>query len=158
MSAADPLSRALRRSETPELELAWHGTAFAAVAAVPVVIVAALVRGVPGLLGAGLAAGLVVGLFALTGVLLACVARRSPARLPAVSLVGALLRMIAYGAILMALAGVDGIDRGSTVVATCLLLITTLAYEMRFAARTPGFYWVNTPAPDGAPTKERTRG
>jgi hypothetical protein len=140
------------------LELAWHGTAFAAVAAVPVVIVAALVRGVPGLLGAGLAAGLVVGLFALTGGLLACVARRSPARLPAVSLVGALLRMIAYGAILMALAGVDGIDRGSTVVATCLLLITTLAYEMRFAARTPGFYWVNTPAPDGAPTKERTRG
>lgn len=158
MSAPDPVSRALRRSEAPESELAWHGTVVAAVAAVPIVGIAALVRGTPGLLGAGLAAGLVVGLFALTGVLLACVARRSPARLPAVSLVGAIVRMIAYVALLTALAGAGNIDRASTVVATCLLLIVTLVSEVRFAATTPGFYWLHTPAPHGAQAKERTRG
>jgi hypothetical protein len=153
-----PLGRAVRRSQVPEPELAWHGAAFATVAAVPVVAVAAALRGGPGLLGAALAAGLVMGLFGLTGVLLACVARRSPARLPAVSLVGAIVRIIAYGALLTALAGVDNIDRASTVVATCLLLIATLVYEVRFATTTPGFYWLHTPAPHGAQAKERTRG
>lgn len=158
MTTSRPLQRALRRSQMPEPELAWHGAAFATVAALPVVAIAAALRGVPGLLGAGLAAALVMGLFGLTAVLLACVARRSPARLPAVSLVGAIVRMIAYGALLTALAGVDDIDRASTVVATCLLLIATLVYEVRFAATTPGFYWLHTPAPDGAQAKERTRG
>lgn len=158
MTAPRPLARALRRSQMPEPELAWHGTAFAAIAAVPVVAAAAALRGVPGLLGAALAAGLVMGLFGVTAVLLACVARRSPARLPAVSLVGAIVRMIAYGVLLTALAGVDTIDRASTVVATCLLLIATLVYEVRFAATTPGFYWLHTPAPHGAQANERTRG
>jgi hypothetical protein len=158
MIHAGPLRRALRRSEEPELELARYGAATATIVAVPVVLVATVLRGRPGLLGAALAAGLVIGLFAVTGVLLACVARRSPATLPAVSLVGALIRMIAYGVLLTALAGVDGIDRASTAVATCLLLIVTLVYEVRFAATTPGFYWLRPPAPDGAEAKERTQG
>ena len=109
-------------------------------------------------LGALLATGLVTGMFAVSGVALACVARRSPARLPAVSLVGAVVRMVAYGALLTALAGADSIDRTSTVVTTCVLLATTLAYEVRFAATTPGFYWIHTPAPHGAQAKERTGG
>jgi hypothetical protein len=158
MSRAGHLQRALRRSEVPELELARYGAVVATIVAVPTVLVATVVRGRPGLLGAVLAAGLVIGLFAVTGVLLSCVARRSPATLPAVSLVGALIRMVAYGALLTALAGVDGIDRSSTVVATCLLLIVTLVYEVRFTATTPGFYWVHTPTSDGAEMKERTRG
>ena len=99
-----------------------------------------------------------MGLFALTGVLLACVVRRSPATLPAVSLVGALLRMIAYGALPTALIGVDGNDRGSTAVPTYVLLVVTLAHEMRFVTTTPGFYWLHSPAPDGAQAKERTQG
>lgn len=158
MNHAGALRRALRRSEVPELELARYGAAIAAIVAVPIVLVATVLRGRPGLFGAALGAGLVIGLFVLTGLLLACVARRSPATLPAVSLVGALIRMIAYGVLLTALAGVDGIDRASTAVATCLLLIVTLAYEVRFAATTPGFYWLHGPAPDGAQAKERTQG
>jgi hypothetical protein len=158
MTAPRDIRRPLRRSQAPELSLAARGAACAAVTAVPVVGVATLVRGLPGLLGAGLAAGLVVGLFALAGIVLACVARRSPARLPAVSFVGAILRMIAYGALLTALAGVDGIDRASTAVATCLLLVVTLVYEARFAATAPGYYWLLTPAPHGAPANERTQG
>ena len=161
MSAArggsDP-ARARARAEAPEVVLARRGAACAVIVAVPVVVVAALVRGVPGLLGAALGAVLVTALFGLAGVLLACVARRAPATLPAVSLVGVLLRMIAYGALLMALDGVDGIDRASTVAATCLLLLATLTYELRYVATTPGFYWLHSPAPDGAQAKERTRG
>lgn len=156
MSAVDRVDRALRRAEMPEPELARRGAVFAAALAVPIVAICSALRGIPGLLGAALAAALVVGLFGLTGVALVCVARISPATLPAVSLVGALVRMIAYGAILMALAGVDGIDRASTVVATSLLLFATLLYEARFAARTPGFYWVSTVASDGAQHEERT--
>lgn len=157
MSATTDVARALRRAEMPEPELAWRGAAFSGTLAVPVAVLCGLLRGVPGLLGAALAAGLVVGLFGLTGVVLACVARRSPATLPAASLVGALVRMIAYGAILAILTGVEGIDRASTVVATSLLLLATLVYEARFAARTPGFYWVVASAPDGAQDEERTR-
>lgn len=158
MSGGGSLPRALRRSRTPELELARYGAVRATVAAIPIVAGAALLRGRPGLVGAAVGAGLVIGLFVVTGALLACVVRRSPATLPAVSLVGALLRMIAYGVLLTALAGVDGIDRASTAVTTCLLLIVTLAYEVRFAATTPGFYWLHSPAPDGARAKERTQG
>jgi hypothetical protein len=158
MNQAGRLRRALRRSEMPELELARYGAVIATMVAVPIVFGATVLRGLPGLLGAALAAGLVIGLFAVTGVLLACVARRSPATLPAVSLVGALIRMIAYGVLLTALAGVDDIDRATTAVATCLLLIVTLVYEVRFAATTPGFYWLRPSAPDGAEAKERTQG
>jgi hypothetical protein len=158
MRAPRDIQRVLRRNQAPELDLAVRGTACAAIVAVPVVGIAALLRGVPGLLGAGLAAGLVVGLFALTGLALACVARRSPATLPAVSFVGAIVRMIAYGALLTALAGAGGIDRASTAVATCLLLVVTLVYEARFAATAPGYYWLQTPAPHGAQANERTQG
>jgi hypothetical protein len=158
MTAPRDIRRVLRRNQAPELDLAARGAACAAIAAVPVVGVATLLRGAPGLLGAGLAAGLVVGLFALMGIPLACVARRSPARLPAVSFVGAIVRMIAYAALLTALAGVDGIDRASTAVATCVLLVVTLVYEAHFAATAPGYYWLQTPAPHGAQVNERTQG
>jgi hypothetical protein len=142
----------------PELALARRGAACAAVVSVPAVVVAALVRGGPGMRGAAVAAGLVTGLFALTGGFLACVARWSPATLPAVSLVGAVLRMVAYGVLLTALDEVDGIDRASTLVATCLLLIATLTYDVRFAATAPGFYWLHSLAPHDAHAKERTQG
>lgn len=140
----------------PELDLAWRGTAFAVAASVPTVAAAALLRGRPGLLGAALAAGLVVGLFALNAVAVSCVARLSPARLPAVSLAGAVVRMVAYAVLLTALAGVDGIDRLTTVIATCVLLAATLVYELRATARTPGFYWLRPSAPDDARTTEET--
>lgn len=152
------LARALRRAELPELDLVVRGVAVAAMAAVPALGVAALLRGAPGLRGAGLAAALVVGMFAVSGIVLVCVALRAPDKLPAVSLVGAIVRMIAYGAVLAALDGADGIDRASTVLATCLLLAVTLIYEARSTATRPGFYWLRTPAPNGARSNERTRG
>jgi hypothetical protein len=158
VSPAGGLDRALRRSEVPELELARYGATRATLAAIPIVAAATVLRGRPGLLGAALGAGLVIGLFALTGVLLACVVRRSAATLPAISLVGALLRMVAYGVLLTAVAGIEAIDRASTAAATCVLLIVTLVYEVRFVTTTPGFYWLHSPAPDGARAKERTRG
>ena len=158
MTGSGSLERAVRRSQVPEPELAWRGTGAALLVAVPLVAGCWLLRGQAGVLGALLATGLVTGMFAVSGVALACVARRSPARLPAVSLVGAVVRMVAYGALLTALAGADSIDRASTVVTTCVLLATTLAYEVRFAATTPGFYWIHTPAPHGAQAKERTGG
>lgn len=156
MSAVTGVGRALRRAQMPEPELAWRGAAFAAVLAVPILVVAGVLRAVPGLLGAALGVALVVGLFGVTGVILVCVARLSPATLPAASLVGALVRMTAYGAILAMLSGVEGVDRASTAVATTLLLFATLLYEARFAARTPGFYWVRPSAPDSAQLQERT--
>ncbi|MBW3605240.1 MAG: hypothetical protein KY460_10085 [Actinobacteria bacterium] len=156
--ATGSIERALERSRAPELALALRGALVATAVAVPTAVVAGVVRGVPGVAGAALAAGLVIGLFATTGVVLACVQRWRPATLPAASLAGAIARMVAYGVVLAALAGVDGIDRGSTVGATCMLLIATLADEMRYASTTPGFYWVRTPPPEGVHAKERTRG
>jgi hypothetical protein len=153
-----PIERALARSRAPEPELALRGAAVGVIVAVPTVAVAGALRGIAGVRGAALAAGLVISLFALTGLVLACVARWRPATLPAASLAGAVARMVAYGVLLAALAGVDGIDRPSTVGATCLLLIVTLAYEMHYISTTPGFYWVRLPAPDGARAKGRTRG
>lgn len=152
------IDRARARSRAPEPELALRGTVAAIVVGVPTVALAGAVRGLPGVAGAALAAALVTGLFAVTGVLLVCVERWRPDTLPAASLAGAIARMVAYGVLLAALTGVDGIDRPSTVVATSLLLVATMTYEMRYASTRPGFYWVRTPAPDGAETEERTRG
>lgn len=152
------ITRAVARSEAPEPELALRGTVVAVVAAVPTVALAAVLRGPPGAAGAGLAALLVAGLFAITGVVLVCVQRWKPDTLPAASLAGAIARMVAYGVLLAALTGVEGIDRPSTVGATCVLLVATMTYEMRYASTRPGFYWVRTPAPDGAEIRERTRG
>lgn len=152
------MARAVARSAAPEPELALRGTIVAAVAAVPTIALAAVLRGMPGVAGAGLAALLVTGLFAITGVVLVCVQRWKPDTLPAASLAGAIARMVAYGVLLAALTGVEGIDRPSTVAATFLLLVATMTYEMFYASTRPGFYWVRTPAPDGAETEERTRG
>lgn len=153
-----PIATAVRRSRAPEPELALRGTVVAVLAAVPVVALAGALRGGPGLAGALLAAGLVIGLFATTLVVLACVVRWRPAILPAASLVVAVVRMVAYGVLLASLADADDIDRLTTVVTACVLLAVTLVYEVRYVSTRPGFYWVAPPAPDGAQTKERTRG
>lgn len=152
------IDRAVARSRAPEPELAWRGTVAATLVAVPTVALAGLLRGLSGAAGAVLASGLVIGIFATTVVVLACVQRLRPATLPAASLAAVFVRMVAYGLLLATLAGVDGIDRPSTVGATIVLLIATLAYEIRYVSTRPGFYWVSTPAPDGAQTNERTRG
>lgn len=157
MSGVRSAERPLRRSRVPEVGLAWRGAAFTFVLALPVVAVAWLLRGSDGLRGAALGASLVLGMFLINAAALACVARLAPDILPAVSFVGAFVRMAAYVAILMALAGADGIDRAATVVATSLLLFAALLFEVRVATRTPGFNWITTSAPHGAQTEERTR-
>lgn len=155
---APPIERARARARAPELELAVRGALVAGVIAVPTIAVAGIVRGPSGVAGAALAGGLVIGVFASTAAVLACVQRLRPATLPAASLAAVFVRMVAYAVLLIALGGVGGIDRPSTVAATILLLSATLAYEVRFVSTRPGFYWVSTPAPEGAQMKERTRG
>lgn len=157
-TAGRPLTRALARSRAPEPELALRGTLVAVIVAVPTIALAGVIRGGPGVAGAAVAALLVSGLFALSGVVLVCVQRWKPDSLPAASLAGAIARMAVYGVLLAALTGVEGIDRLSTVAATCLLLVATMTEEMRYASTRPGFYWVRTPAPDGAEIEERMRG
>lgn len=149
--------RARRRAEVPEIELAKRGLTAAGIAALPVVVLATLMRGIPGLRGAVLATVLVVGLFAVSGLVLACAARRSPGSLPTLSLVGAVVRMVAYGVLLATVSGVDGVDRATTALATGVLLIVALACEVRLMTSKPGFYWLRVTAPHGGQPEERTR-
>lgn len=112
--------------------------------AVPVVIVAAVLRGGPGLLGAGIGAGLVLLMFACSGLLLARSHRLAPAAFLGVALVGTLLRFLGYGALLVVLEPVAGIDRGSLALGTAVVLATSLGWELRAVARTPQLFWLET--------------
>src|SRR5680860_1535950 len=112
---APPIDRARARARAPELELAVRGALVAGAIAVPTIAVAGIVRGSSGVAGAALAGGLVVGVFASTAAVLACVQRLRPATLPAASLAAVFVRMVAYAVLLIALGGVGGIDRPSTV-------------------------------------------
>lgn len=126
----------------PELRIARSAMMLCLVLAVPVVGVAALSAGIPGALGAGIGVALVTLLFGMSGVTLSWGARISPEMLMGVALGGVLLRFMVYGLMLVVLGDVDVVHKPSLAIATAVVLLVTLAYEVRLVSRAPGFFWV----------------
>ncbi len=132
------------RAAAPERELALSGAIVTLLTAVPVVGAAAALTGRRGALGALLATGLVTAMFALSGLAMACAKRWTAGSLAVASLTGVAIRFVAYIAVLLSLGRVDVIHRASTAVAIAVLLIVSLAYEVRYVSTRPGFFWLQT--------------
>lgn len=140
-----------RRNRHPEPELARAGALATLVITAPAAGVAWAVAGPAGLRGALLAGGLVLTLYALSGVAGVCAARWWPGSLPGVSFAGFALRLVVYTVVLVAAGRGESIDRASLLAVTGLLLALTLLYEGRYASTRPGFFWVDPDARDAAP-------
>lgn len=141
------------RSSAPGLALARRAGAALGLVAVPVLTVAVLAAGTPGLAGALVGLALVGVLFGAAALLHAWAARLRPTTQLAVLAAGLGARLLVYLVVVESLRGVDGLHRPSLAVATAVSLVVTLACELWLVSRTPAFFWV-TPAPPDAQVKE----
>ncbi|MFU8840432.1 MAG: hypothetical protein ACNA8R_06890 [Nitriliruptoraceae bacterium] len=114
--------------------------------AVPVAIVAGLVVGLDGALGALAGAALVLVLFGGSTATLAYVAARRRDAGIGLQVAGAAVRLPLYLAALSALSGVPSIHARSLAAATAIAIAVTLAVELRLLARLPRLFWVDAAA------------
>lgn len=131
-------------SGTVEWRLARAAAAAVLVVSAPTIAVAALVAGRPGAIGAAIAAAVVLGMFVLSGGLVAFGARFGPNGIFAATLGGFFLRLVLYAALIVMLSPLPGIDGPSLAVSAAVLLVTSLAWEVRYVMRTPEFFWLDT--------------
>lgn len=121
------------------------GTLAAVVAvAVPILVVAAVLRGPAGLASAAVGVTFVLVLFGASAASLAWAAPRGGQVALAVLAGGAFARLILYAAALVALAEVAWVDRPALAIATAVAFVGTLAIELRLLSRTPELFHVET--------------
>lgn len=140
----EPSSRALPARGSGERRVARGAVRAVALLAVPVVGAAAVVAGMPGVVGAVIGLGFVLVLFGASAWMLARAVERGQRSAMGVLVGGAVARLMLYAAALMMLSNVEGIHRPSLAWATAAAMVVTLAYELRLLARTPQLFWVET--------------
>jgi hypothetical protein len=128
-----------------------RGGMIAGLAVTPLVCGAAfLVRGSTGALGALIAVGLLLGNFAVAGVILILAARRSSIMFPAVAMPSYVLRILGLLVAANVLRHTSVIDHPTFAVTFGMGIVALLAYECRLYAKTP---WL---ALTFSPTEETT--
>lgn len=132
------------RPGSGERRLALGAAVALALTAVPTLLVAGLVAGAPGVLGAAIGLSFVALLFVGSALALAWAAARGHGGALGVLVGGALGRLLLYAAALAALSGVEGLHRESLAIATAVAVAVTLAYELRLLARSPELFRVET--------------
>lgn len=110
--------------------------------ALPVAGVGALAAGADGVVSALTGLGLVAVLFAGAAGLLVLMADRRPTTAIWVMVMGVPVRLLAYAAVLAALAGSGWVHPASLAAATGLGVAVTLAFELRLLATTPRLFWI----------------
>jgi hypothetical protein len=126
--------------------LARRATLLLAGLAVPTALVAWLVAGVPGVLGALIGLGFVALLFGAASASLAWAVDHAPDAAVAVLAGGAFVRLALYAAVLSGLARVDWVHPPSLAIATAVGATITLVAELRWLARTPRLFHVDASA------------
>jgi hypothetical protein len=144
-----------------ELDLARSAAIFTVALAVPVIAVAWLAAGLPGLYSAAIGAAVVIGMFLMAGATMSWAARISPTALMAAVLGGYLVRLMIYAGLILLLRPVEWLSGPSLAIATAVLLVAVLAWEVRVASRNPSLFWVNAEAgktPPAGVVKSRDSG
>ena len=129
-----------------ELQLARSAVGFLLLLGGPVIAVAALLEGTPGALSAAIGAAVVIGMFLMAGALMSWAARISPAALMGAVLGGYLVRLMIYAGLIVLLRPVEWLSGPSLAIATAVLLVAVLVWEVRVVSRTPNLFWVNAAA------------
>ena len=134
-----------------ELRLARSAALFLVALSIPVLGVAALVKGSAGLASAAIGAAVVIGMFLMAGAMMSWAAKIGPAALMGAVLGGYLVRLMIYAALIMLLSPIEWLHGPTLAIATAVLLVAALAFEVRHVSRTPSLFWVNAPAASTTP-------
>jgi hypothetical protein len=126
-----------------ERRLAVGAVRALALLAVPVAAGAAVAADAAGVAGALVGLGLVALLFGGAAALLVMVADRRPTTALGVMVIGVVVRLLAYAAVLTWLDGYGWVHRPSLAAATGLGIAVTLAYELRLLATMPRLFWID---------------
>lgn len=140
----------MQESRAPELRIAASAVRAVLVLAVPCLALATLLAGPRGLLGAGIGAAVVLGMFAISAALSALAAPHGPTAMLLATVGGFTLRLAIYAILIVVLDPVEAIHGPSLAVSAAVLLVGALGWEVRHVSRTPGFWWVRTAAPSAA--------
>lgn len=122
-----------------------------ALVAVPVLPVAGALAGPSGVLGAAAGLALVGLLFGTGAELTRLVARRRPATVALVLVMGVVGRLLAYGAVLAWLDRLGEAHRTAAAASIVVALVVVLGHEIQLLSRLPRLFWVDAPA-DSSPT------
>ena len=129
-----------------ELDLARSAVKFLLVLGAPVIAVAALLEGAAGAWSATIGAAVVIGMFLMAGALMSWAARISPTALMAAVLGGYVIRLVIYALLIVLLRPVEWLSGPSLAIATAVLLVAVLVWEVRLVSRTPNLFWVDASA------------
>ena len=129
-----------------ELKLARSAALFVVVLGLPVIGLAWLLQGLPGLYSAGIGAAVVIGMFLMAGATMSWAARISPAALMGAVLGGYLVRLMIYAGLILLLRPVEWLHGPTLAISTAVLLVAVLAWEVRVASQNPSLFWVNAAA------------
>ena len=129
-----------------ELDLARSAVGFLLVLGVPVIGVAALAAGASGAMSAAIGAAVVIGMFVMAGALMSYAARIGPAALMAAVLGGYVVRLGIYAGLIVLLRPVEWLHGPSLAIATAVLLVAVLVWEVRVVSRMPNTLWVDAAA------------
>lgn len=137
----------MQANQAPELRIAASATRAVLLLAVPCLILAALFAGPGGLLGAAIGAAVVLGMFGISAAVAARAARISDTAVLVANVAGFALRLFIYALLIVVLDPVEAIHGPSLAITAAVLLVGSLAWEVRHVSRTPGFWWIRTGAP-----------
>lgn len=137
----------MQANQAPELRIAASATRAVLLLAVPCLILAAVFAGPGGLLGAAIGAAVVLGMFGISAAVAARAARISDTAVLVANVAGFAVRLFIYALLIVVLDPVEAIHGPSLAITAAVLLVGSLAWEVRHVSRTPGFWWVRTGAP-----------
>jgi hypothetical protein len=140
----------VQANQAPELRIAVSAARAVLLLAVPCLVLSAVFAGPGGLLGASIGAAVVLGMFGISAVFAAKAARISDTAVLVANVAGFALRLFIYALLIVILDPVEAIHGPSLAVTAAVLLVGSLAWEVRHVSRTPGFWWVRTGAPGPA--------
>lgn len=137
----------MQANQAPELRIAASAMRAVLLLAVPCLILAAIFAGPGGLLGAAIGAAVVLGMFGISAGMAARAARISDTAVLVANVAGFALRLFIYALLIVVLDPVEAIHGPSLAITAAVLLVGSLAWEVRHVSRTPGFWWIRTGAP-----------
>ena len=143
----------VRPGDPVELRLARSAALLLVALSVPAIGLAFLAAGADGAKSAAIGAAVVIGMFLMAGAMLSGAAKIGPSASFAAALGGYVLRLGIYAGLIVLLRPVEWIHGPSLAITAAVLLVISLAWEVRLVGRNPSLFWVDpaAPRPVGSP-------
>lgn len=143
--------RAATGNDPIELRLARSAAVFVVALGIPVIAIAWLLAGKPGLYSAAIGAAVVIGMFLMAGATMSWAARIGPTALMGAVLGGYLVRLMIYAGLIVLLRPLQWLSGPALAISTAVLLVAVLVWEGRVVSRNPSLFWVDAAAGQAPP-------